>query len=155
MALEIYSDDARTVPVKQENVFTAHTTTHTLVGLIASDVQKVYKWTGAGYIILTSPTNYSIAGSTLTLVAALTGTEHIVVMPNDNVSLIFTGAEGTSRSQTKKLVFHKGDSTTIYDALNLYSEDLAQTDATLVFDASEMAVYTPLLLMLPMLVITH
>jgi hypothetical protein len=121
MALEIYSDDAMTVPIKQENVFTEASATHTLVGLIATDIAKVYKYTGGVYITLT---DYTVVGTTLTLSMPLVTDEHVVVMPIDNVSMTFTGSVGASRSLMKKLVLHKGDTTTVYDALNIYSENL-------------------------------
>ena len=124
MALKMYQDDAMTVELKQENVFTALSATHTLVGLLAADVQAVYKYTGTAYQLLTTPGGYSITGTTLTLTSALTFGQHVVVLPTAHMDIIFTGAEGTSRSQYKKLIFHKDDNTTIYDGLNLYSEDL-------------------------------
>lgn len=130
MGLEIYSDDARTLPVLQENVFTALQTTHALVGLLASDVQTVYKYNGVGYDTLAEPADYTFVGTDLVLAVALVTGEHIVVLPNGNISLTFTGTIGSSRSQTRKLVFHKGDVTTIYDSLNLFSENLTVAPIT-------------------------
>ena len=124
MALKMYQDDAMTVGLKPENVFTALTAVHTLEGLIALDVQAVYKYTGLAYQLLTSPTDYTIVGTAFTLATALTLGQHVVVLPTAHMAITFTGTEGSSRSQYRKVIFHKDDTTTVYDKLNLYSEDL-------------------------------
>ena len=131
MSLEMYLDDAKTVPFLQENVFTALTTVHNLDGLIASQVQTVYKYDGAVYTVLTQGVGYTLIGTVLTLTDVLTIGQHIVVMPTNKINLIFTGIEGSSKTKTQKLIFYKGDTTTVYDAMNMYSENLMTTSIDL------------------------
>lgn len=126
MSLEMYLDDAKTTPLLRENVFTALTAIHTLDGLTAMQVQTIYKYTGTAYVIL-SPSSYDISGTTLTLTTALTVGQHIVVMPINHLNMVFTGLEGASKTVDQKLVFFKGDTTTVYDAMSIYSEDLTST----------------------------
>lgn len=126
MSLKMYLDNEMTQEILQENVFT-NTAIHEyqLEGLIASQVQSVYKYNGVAYEVLTPSTQYTISGSTLTLIGTgilVTG-EHIVVMPINNLQFTFTGTESSVRVQNKKIIFHKDD-TNVYDALNIYSQNL-------------------------------
>lgn len=122
MSLEIYKDDAMTSPLRQmERFSTQGQNTFPLVSLTGIDVGEVYRYSG-GYTKLTDPTDYTVVGNSVILTTNLGAGEHIVVMPVDNLDIVFTGPEGAVRTQTKKVVFHKTGAF-IYDALKLYSED--------------------------------
>lgn len=122
MSLEIYTDDALTSPLRQmERFSTVGQNTFPLVSLVGIDVGEVYKYSG-GYTKLATPADYTVIGNSVILVANLGAGEHIVVMPIDNMDIVFTGPEGAVRTQTKKVVFHKTGAF-IYDALKIYSED--------------------------------
>jgi hypothetical protein len=134
----MYLDNEMTQELLQENVFTnTAITSYQLEGLIASQVQSVYKYNGLAYEILTPVTQYTLSGSTLTLLGTgvLATGEHVVVMPINNLQLTFTGTEASVRVQNKKIIFHKDD-TNVYDALNLYSQNL-EIPQELIVDISE------------------
>lgn len=138
MSLKMYLDNEMTQELLQENVFTnTAITSYQLEGLIASQVQSVYKYNGLAYEILTPVTQYTLSGSTLTLLGTgvLATGEHVVVMPINNLQLTFTGTEASVRVQNKKIIFHKDD-TNVYDALNLYSQNL-EIPQELIVDISE------------------
>jgi hypothetical protein len=121
MALQMYRDDAMTQPILQAERFTTGTTLP-LSSLTGADVQSVYKYTGTGYIKLTAPSGYSIVGNSVILTSALITNQHIVILPTNDLDITFTGTEGSTRVQTKKVVFNKTGAF-IYDGLKLYSEN--------------------------------
>ena len=124
MALELYKDDAMTLPIKQLEVFSTEGETNFLLQTLAGvDVQDVFKWDGFMYNQLLQGTDYSIQSDTIVLDVALAVGENIAVLPLDNLDIVFTGPEAGIRVQTKKLVLHK-TGPYIYDGLMLYSEDL-------------------------------
>lgn len=135
MALEMYTDDARTTKILQENIFNyvnASTVTFTFVGITSTDVEKVYKWNGTSYTTLTLTTHYTMTSTQITLTTAGKMTaagQHILIMPTNKLLMSFTGAQGASRSAYQKIVFYKADTTTIYDGLNLFSSDLTLSTA--------------------------
>lgn len=124
MALEIYADDAMTLPIKQIEKFdTVGETDFTLTSLLGIDITSVFKWDGIEYLQLTDGVDFSIQSNTIVLTTALVADEHIVAFPTDHMNLVFTGPETAIRTQTKKLVLHKTGAY-IYDGLMMYSEDL-------------------------------
>jgi len=138
MSLKMYLDNAMTQEILQENVFTnTAITEYQLVGLIASQVQSVYRYNKVIYEVLTPSTQYTLSGSTLTLIGTgiLATGEHVVVMPINNLQLTFTGIENSVRVQNRKIIFYKDD-TNVYDALNIYSQNL-ETPVENIVDISE------------------
>lgn len=126
MALEIYKDDAMINPLKQAEKFIGPGNAYTLASLTIAEVGSVYKYDGASYIKLLLTTDYSLVGSSIQLVTYLTVDEHIIVMPVDDMDMLFTGPEAAVRTQTSKVIFHKYGAF-VYDDLKLYSEDFLVT----------------------------
>lgn len=123
MALEIYRDDAMQNLIKQTEKFNSiGATTLALTTLLGSEVEAVYRYVTGSYTKLTTPTDYSIVGNDVILTSSIQVGQHVIIMPIDNLDIVFTGTESSIRTQTKKLVFNKTGAF-IYDGLRLYSED--------------------------------
>lgn len=123
MALQMFSDDAMTTAIAQTEKLATLGTTQALQKLLGIQVKDVYRYNMTEYVKLSKPSQYSVVGNSIILVTGLSSGEHIVVIPTDNVNLVFTGPEASTRVQTKKMIFHNNGTTT-FDALKLYSEDL-------------------------------
>lgn len=123
MGLEIYGDDNKTIPILESVKHIGPGTVFAVAPLVIGDISAVYKWNGSGYTKLTVTTHYTLSGANITLVTALTVGQHIILLPTNCLDMVFTGAELSIRTLTKRLVFFKNAAGVVYDALKLYSED--------------------------------
>ena len=130
MSINVFKDDACTLPVKSPQKFTMSDsvspyTAYTLNPAILSGAQleHLYKWNGTSHIKLVSGVDYSLSGNSITLVAGLTSPDVLIAVPKDRLNLNFGGVFGATKTSSSFLIL-KRDSAYAYDSLLLMSEDL-------------------------------
>lgn len=128
MAILVYKDDACTALVKSPQYFTQANsvspfTVFNLTTMGGADLGALYLYDGTNYTKLTQGTNYTLAGSVITLAVGLTVTQALIAVPTDRLNLNFGGVFGAVKTSTSFVIL-KRETAYTYDSLQLSSEDL-------------------------------
>jgi len=135
MGINVYKDDACTLPISAPQKFTRSSinvitpyTTFYLTSMTGAAMEHLYRYnsTTGLHTKLVIGTDYSLSTSTIVCSRALGATETLIAIPINRLNLNFGGVFGAEKTSYTSVVFKREDQWA-YDTLLLTSEDLDKT----------------------------